>query len=308
MNENHVNLPINLVRQEGAVLVVALVILVVLTMLGISGIEATKLETRMADNVKKYNAAFQDAEAQLAKVFNQCMGKVTVGEECSSKTIPGITDLGSECTSAGSSGGSLNKIFKLATVTGKSGSSDPNAIEVNLVAGMWSPGAQDNMMAKTTNQKNCNQDEQTCPLSDMVKGEVRKECPTSADESAKRAEDCAKAIVDKILPAVLKEKQEDSPQFVQTCLINEACKTSKSETCFETIKSYITEFPSPSVYIKSCKNDNFDSGVCQSEIRTACQNANKGKSVQVVEDCINQINDYNQPNTPKDDPTPDAGN
>lgn len=57
-------------KQTGAVLIVALVLLVVLTMLGISAIEATKLETRMAANTREYNQAFQNAEAGLNYVNN----------------------------------------------------------------------------------------------------------------------------------------------------------------------------------------------------------------------------------------------
>jgi hypothetical protein len=57
-------------KQTGAVLVVALVLLVVLTMLGISAIEATKLETRMAANTREYNQAFQNAEAGLRYANN----------------------------------------------------------------------------------------------------------------------------------------------------------------------------------------------------------------------------------------------
>ncbi|NJO16169.1 MAG: hypothetical protein HC877_10570 [Thioploca sp.] len=299
MNENHVNLPINLVHQEGAVLVVALVILVVLTMLGISGIEATKLETRMADNVKKYNTAFQDAEAQLAKVFNQCMGKVTVGEECSSKTIPGITDLGSECTSAGSSGGSLNRIFKLATVTGKSGS-DPHAIEVNLVAGMWSPGAQDNMMAKTTNQKNCNQDEQICPLSELGSDSCEE---LTTDNISSKAEGCAEVIVD-----YANNKSVSTGINSETCkvlLIKQACKP-EVEGCSTAINNHIAEVPPLPL---ECKEEK----CTDTEIKTACEEANAGKPEEVrnelVNECVSGVNkSLDEQNKTEDNPTPDAGN
>lgn len=57
-------------RQEGAVLVVALILLVVLTMLGISAIESTKLETRMAANTEEYNRTFQMAEAGLVQTIS----------------------------------------------------------------------------------------------------------------------------------------------------------------------------------------------------------------------------------------------
>ena len=72
MTENYFNSPISLPRQEGAVLIVALILLVVMTMLGISGMEATKLETRMAANVQDYNTAFQNAESGLAWTSEAC--------------------------------------------------------------------------------------------------------------------------------------------------------------------------------------------------------------------------------------------
>jgi len=61
---------INANRQGGAVLVVALILLVVLTMLGISAMESTKLETRMAANTEEYNRTFQMAEAGLAQMVS----------------------------------------------------------------------------------------------------------------------------------------------------------------------------------------------------------------------------------------------
>lgn len=57
-------------QQQGAVLILALILLVVLTILGISAIEATKLETKMAANTKNYNRAFQHAEEGINKTIN----------------------------------------------------------------------------------------------------------------------------------------------------------------------------------------------------------------------------------------------
>jgi Tfp pilus assembly protein PilX len=53
-------------QQEGAVLFVALMLLIILTMVGISAIESTKLETRMAANLREYNHALQAAEIGLS--------------------------------------------------------------------------------------------------------------------------------------------------------------------------------------------------------------------------------------------------
>jgi hypothetical protein len=63
-------------RQEGAVLVTALMFLVILTMLGISAIDSTKLETRMAKNAQAYNEAFQMAEVGLAQAGDQLIATV----------------------------------------------------------------------------------------------------------------------------------------------------------------------------------------------------------------------------------------
>ncbi len=52
----------SLVKQQGAALIVALMLLIILTMLGISAIDSTKLETQMAANLIEYNQAFQVSE------------------------------------------------------------------------------------------------------------------------------------------------------------------------------------------------------------------------------------------------------
>lgn len=52
-------------QQTGSVLVVALVILLILTLLGLSGMNTTILQERMAGNLQDMNSAFQAAEAGL---------------------------------------------------------------------------------------------------------------------------------------------------------------------------------------------------------------------------------------------------
>lgn len=52
-------------HQQGAVLIVSLMLLVILTMLGISSMESTKLQTRMAANMVEYNYAFQVGEVGI---------------------------------------------------------------------------------------------------------------------------------------------------------------------------------------------------------------------------------------------------
>jgi type IV pilus assembly protein PilX len=52
-------------RQRGAALVVALIMLLVMTVLGITAMQVTRMEERMAGNSRDVNLAFQAAEAGL---------------------------------------------------------------------------------------------------------------------------------------------------------------------------------------------------------------------------------------------------
>lgn len=52
-------------RQRGAALVIALIMLLVMTVLGITAMQVTRMEERMAGNSRDVNLAFQGAEAAL---------------------------------------------------------------------------------------------------------------------------------------------------------------------------------------------------------------------------------------------------
>jgi type IV pilus assembly protein PilX len=52
-------------RQKGAALVIALIMLLVMTVLGITAMQVTRMEERMAGNSRDVNLAFQAAEAGL---------------------------------------------------------------------------------------------------------------------------------------------------------------------------------------------------------------------------------------------------
>ncbi|MFK5969095.1 MAG: PilX N-terminal domain-containing pilus assembly protein [Candidatus Marithrix sp.] len=56
--------------QEGAVLLMSLVLLIILTLLGITALDSTKLETRMAANLKEDHTAFQAANAGLDQAYH----------------------------------------------------------------------------------------------------------------------------------------------------------------------------------------------------------------------------------------------
>jgi len=62
---------INLKQQQGAVLIISLMILIILTMLGISVMDSTKLQTRMALNTAENNRALQTAEVGLAQARSE---------------------------------------------------------------------------------------------------------------------------------------------------------------------------------------------------------------------------------------------
>ena len=59
----------NQCRQQGAALIVSLMMLLVLAIIGISGLSNTSLEERMAQNFEHSNVVFQAAESGIAKVL-----------------------------------------------------------------------------------------------------------------------------------------------------------------------------------------------------------------------------------------------
>jgi type IV pilus assembly protein PilX len=56
---------LNRARQSGAILVTALLMLLVLTVIGVSVMQITRMQERMAGNTRDLNLAFQGAEAGL---------------------------------------------------------------------------------------------------------------------------------------------------------------------------------------------------------------------------------------------------
>jgi len=63
-------------RQQGAVLIISLMLLIILTMLGISALDSTKLETKMAANTAERNRALQTAEIGLKIPITYTVNKV----------------------------------------------------------------------------------------------------------------------------------------------------------------------------------------------------------------------------------------
>lgn len=63
-------------QQRGAVLIISLMLLIILTMLGISALDSTKLETKMAANTAEMNRALQTAELGLKLPINYPITKI----------------------------------------------------------------------------------------------------------------------------------------------------------------------------------------------------------------------------------------
>jgi type IV pilus assembly protein PilX len=60
-------------RQQGIVLVTGLIILLVMTVIGVTAMQSTSLDERMAGNMRSRNVAFQAAEAALREAENQLL-------------------------------------------------------------------------------------------------------------------------------------------------------------------------------------------------------------------------------------------
>lgn len=65
------------IKQSGATLFVSLILLLILTILGISGMQTTILEEKMAGNFRNSNQAFQSAEAALRSSENWLSAQVS---------------------------------------------------------------------------------------------------------------------------------------------------------------------------------------------------------------------------------------
>lgn len=62
-------------RQQGAALIVGLILLLVLTLLGVSNMNMTTIELKMAANTQNQNHCFQVAEAGIGRSVNAATGQ-----------------------------------------------------------------------------------------------------------------------------------------------------------------------------------------------------------------------------------------
>lgn len=87
--------------QSGMVLVISLIILMLLTLIGITGLQTTGLEEKMAGNMRDRNVAFQaaesalrDAEFEISKTGSRISGLTKFTANCGVSTTSDATDDG----------------------------------------------------------------------------------------------------------------------------------------------------------------------------------------------------------------------
>ncbi|MFN0160371.1 MAG: PilX N-terminal domain-containing pilus assembly protein [Burkholderiales bacterium] len=91
-------------RQQGAVLVVALLFLLIITMLGVTTMQSTSSEERMAGNVRDWTNALHAAEAAIRDARNDLKGNCTPGAATCLQRAPlvsGATGFGDASATAG---------------------------------------------------------------------------------------------------------------------------------------------------------------------------------------------------------------
>lgn len=69
-------------RQQGAILVISLILLLVMTLLGLAAMQMTRLEERMAGNQRDVSIAFQGGEAGLRDAENRLRLMVARPDAC----------------------------------------------------------------------------------------------------------------------------------------------------------------------------------------------------------------------------------
>ncbi len=79
-------------KQQGAVLVISLVILAVITMVSLAGMRTATVEEKMASNVRDRSVAFQSAERGLLDAENMITGFVSIAALTGNNGLLGETD------------------------------------------------------------------------------------------------------------------------------------------------------------------------------------------------------------------------
>lgn len=137
-------------QQQGAVLLMSLILLIILTLLGISAMESTKMETRMAANMTEYNRALQIAEVGVFTPLNFYLGNnmaqlANIPEQGSTPPNTLMVGQGGNLgkvtytlrkSSTSRPLGSLKRSYFIIESTGYSNTDEHQSLQVQLSAGM----------------------------------------------------------------------------------------------------------------------------------------------------------------------------
>ena len=79
-------------KEQGAVLIVSLVMLLIVTLIAVSSMQGTVMEEKMAGNTRDRNLAFQTAESSLREAETYIEGLASMGTFTGSGGLYGLTD------------------------------------------------------------------------------------------------------------------------------------------------------------------------------------------------------------------------
>mgnify|MGYP001819286891 FL=1 len=79
-------------KEQGAVLIVSLVMLLIVTLIAVSSMQGTVMEEKMAGNTRDRNLAFQTAESALREAETYVAGLASMGTFNGSNGLYGLTD------------------------------------------------------------------------------------------------------------------------------------------------------------------------------------------------------------------------
>lgn len=109
--------------QQGAILIIALVMLMILTLLGVSGVTTTQMQERMAGNQQEHVYAFESAEATLRVAEAYIEDSISVVTAFDTNGTDGLYD------------SSQNELWSLIDWDNTDGANNNEAIQVALDAG-----------------------------------------------------------------------------------------------------------------------------------------------------------------------------
>ncbi|MCC5858552.1 MAG: hypothetical protein JJT90_10370 [Ectothiorhodospiraceae bacterium] len=79
-------------RERGAALIISLLLLLVMTLIGVTAMQTSTLQERMAGNTRDRNLAFQSAEAALREGEDWVMGNFVVLDDAEPLKLPAAWD------------------------------------------------------------------------------------------------------------------------------------------------------------------------------------------------------------------------